>query len=250
MRTIWLGQVDYRAAWELQRELAALRADGSINDLLLLLEHPRTITLGRGFHAENLLHSPESLAASGVALVETYRGGDVTYHAPGQLVGYPIVSLAERGKDVHAYLRDVEGCIIAALGDLGLEARRLPPHTGVWVGDRKVCAIGIKVSRWVTMHGFALNVCPDLRGFAMIIPCGIRDKGVTSLTIELGRLVSPRHLVHFMSARFTEQFSQSSSAAFPPRAGLSDKMRKLLISGVDSGGEPVLSCLAVAPPGA
>ena len=233
MYCVWLGQVEYREAWDLQRELATLRAAGLIGDGLLLLEHPPTITLGRGFHPEHLLRSPDALAEAGVALVETDRGGDATYHAPGQLVGYPILDLSTRGRDVHAYLRDLEGCLIAALGDLGLDARRLPPHTGVWLGDAKVCAIGIKVSKWVTQHGFALNCSPDLAGFGSIVPCGIRDRGVTSLKSALGRLVRPTDVVYCVSARFRGQFQQDGDDASPPPAGLTEKMARLLSSGVD-----------------
>ncbi|GMV36206.1 MAG: hypothetical protein AMXMBFR61_07140 [Fimbriimonadales bacterium] len=180
----------YRDAWALQRDLHARRVAGSIPDVLLLLEHDPVITLGRGFHPENLLYPREEYARRGIEVVETDRGGDVTYHGPGQLVGYPIFDLRERGRDVHRFLRDVEEAIILVLREHGIEGERRPPHTGVWVGSEKVCAIGIKVSKWVSLHGFALNVSNDLSPFESIIPCGISGLGVTSLGLLMGGGVS------------------------------------------------------------
>jgi lipoate-protein ligase B len=196
-----LGRVEYMAAWDVQRALAAARREERAPDLLLLVEHPPTFTIGRGGGAANLLASPAEVAALGARVHEVDRGGDITYHGPGQLVGYPIIDLLGRGRDVHRYLRLLEEALIRALADLGVAAGRLPPHTGVWVGDEKVAAIGVKISRGVTLHGFALNVAPDLRHFEAIIPCGIRDKGVTSLERLVGRapeaaLVADRVAAH------------------------------------------------------
>ncbi|MDW8253268.1 MAG: lipoyl(octanoyl) transferase LipB [Chloroflexota bacterium] len=186
LRVVDLGQLEYAAALLHQRALAAERAAGRGEDTLLLVEHPPTITLGRGARREHVLLPESELARRGVALYATDRGGDVTYHGPGQLVGYPILDLAPRGRDLHRYLRDLEQLLIDTLAELGIRGERVHGRTGVWVGERKIAAIGIKVSRWVTSHGFALNVGPDLSGFALIIPCGIRDRGVTSISQELG----------------------------------------------------------------
>ena len=157
-------------------------AGGEIPDTLLLLEHPPTITLGRRTQREDLLTPPERLRAEGIAVVEADRGGEITYHAPGQLVGYPILDLKEHGQDLHRYLRDLEETLIGALAAFGIAGERMPGLTGVWVGDDKIAAMGIKVSRWVSMHGFALNVTADLSPMRRdFVPCGVRDKGVTSL---------------------------------------------------------------------
>jgi lipoyl(octanoyl) transferase len=181
------GEVPYEQAWAWQRELVSQRAAGAREDTLLLLEHPPTITLGRGAHREHLLVAPDELARRGVALVETDRGGDVTYHAPGQIVGYPILKLSRHGGDVLRYLRDLEEVLIRALATYGLRGERTEQLTGVWVEGAKIAAIGVRVSAsGVTSHGFALNVATDLAGFGQIVPCGIRDRGVTSLAALLG----------------------------------------------------------------
>jgi lipoyl(octanoyl) transferase len=179
-------------AW--QKELAAARKQGTAPDLLLLGEHPPVITLGRNADREHLRLSPEELARRGVELHETNRGGDVTYHGPGQLVGYPILDLAEHRKDVVWYVRSLEEVLIRAAAEFGLKAERKqapegkrPFYTGVWVGEEKLAAIGVHISRWVTTHGFAFNVTTDLTHFDLIVPCGIRDKGVTSLERLLGQ---------------------------------------------------------------
>lgn len=181
MTVRWLGCVEYLAAWNLQKELAELRAHGDIPDALLLLEHPATLTMGRAADRQHLLVSEEVLRELGIALRQVDRGGDITYHGPGQLVGYPIFDLTSHGKDVHRFLRDMEQALIDLLSELGITTSRLPPHTGVWLDDRKIAAMGVKVRRWVTTHGFALNVNPDLSHFDLIVPCGIKDRGITSL---------------------------------------------------------------------
>ena len=175
-----LGRVDYASALQLQQQLAADRKQGLVPDQLLLLEHPHVITMGRNGHAANLLASAEVLSRAGIAFYPTDRGGDVTYHGPGQLVGYPIVDLREWKRDVGAYVRAVEETIIATLAEYGIAAGRIPKLTGVWVDDRKIAAIGVHISRWVTSHGFALNVSTDLSYFQYIVPCGL-TKPVTSM---------------------------------------------------------------------
>ncbi len=204
----WLGRIDYLSAWEIQRRLVHLRREGSIPDTLLLLEHvPPVITLGRAASREHLLATPEQLQAMGVQLVETDRGGDVTYHGPGQLVGYPVLDLRDHGRDVHLYLRRLEESLILALRHFGIEAHRKDGLTGVWVGAEKVAAMGIKVSHWITMHGFALNICPDLSHFALIVPCGIHDKGVISLQNLLGREVTLQEVIPVVVNSFARVFN-------------------------------------------
>ncbi len=213
----WLGSIDYAAAWELQRELARQRREGAIPDTLLLLEHcPPVITLGRASHAEHLLVPPEKLLHMGIQLVETDRGGDVTYHGPGQLVGYPIMDLREHGRDVHLYLRRLEEAIIVALRHFGIEAHCKPGFTGVWVGDEKIAAMGIKVSHWVTMHGFALNVHPNLSHFGLIVPCGIHDKGVTSIQSLLEEEVTLEEVIPRLIEAFAEVFNLRPVEALAP----------------------------------
>ena len=176
--------MDYGAAYSLQQELVNDRKQGLISDHLLLLEHSHVITLGRNGHPENLLASEEILDRAGIAFHPTDRGGDVTYHGPGQLVGYPILDLREWKRDVGAYVRGVEQAIIDTLADYAIAADRIPKLTGVWVGERKIAAIGVHISRWVTSHGFALNVNTDLSYFQYIVPCGL-TKPVTSMA-QLG----------------------------------------------------------------
>jgi lipoyl(octanoyl) transferase len=178
----WLGTVTYRRAVEIQRELVAARREGRTKDQLLLLEHPHVITLGSSADAGHILIGDAERALLGIEVHDSGRGGDVTYHGPGQLVGYPILDLKPDRRDLHRYVRDLEEMLIRCVGDFGLEATRWPGRTGVWVGDRKIAAIGVRVSSgWITSHGFALNVSTDLRFFESIVPCGIHDAGVTSL---------------------------------------------------------------------
>ena len=201
-----LGLIPYREAWELQRRLAEQRRTGEIPDTLLLLQHPHTYTIGRSGSRDHVFLSDVQLAARGITCLEVDRGGDVTYHGPGQLVGYPIVDLGLK-PDVGAYLRGLEACLIAVLADFGIAAGRLPGFTGVWiVGQRKIAAIGVKVASGITTHGFALNVSTDLSLFAHILPCGIRDKGVTSMASELGRAPDMTAVEDAVAARFPERF--------------------------------------------
>jgi lipoyl(octanoyl) transferase len=199
-----LGRTDYATALELQRQLVAERYEGIIPDQLLLLEHPHVITLGRNGHAGNLLASAEVLSRAGVAFHPTDRGGDITYHGPGQLVGYPIVDLREWKRDVGAYVRGVEQAIIDTLADYGISAGRIPKLTGVWVDDRKIAAIGVHISRWVTSHGFALNVSTDLSYFQYIVPCGL-TKPVTSMA-ALGVVAGLHEVGQTLAAHFGRVF--------------------------------------------
>jgi lipoyl(octanoyl) transferase len=201
-----LGIVPYADALELQRKLHAQRVAGAIPDTLLLLEHPPVITLGKAFHPEHLRYAREFYAQQGIELHPTDRGGDVTCHNPGQLVGYPIFDVAQHGRDLHKFLRDIEQAIIDALRAFGIEAHREAGYTGVWVGDAKIAAIGVKVTKWVSMHGFALNVNNDLRLFQTIVPCGIADRPVTSLQQALGRVVRMERVKNAVARAFEQVF--------------------------------------------
>jgi len=180
-----LGLVPYAEALELQRSLAEERIAGRIPDTLLLLEHPPVITLGRGTRDASLPIDVESLRRRGIEVHEIERGGDVTYHGPGQLVGYPIIDLQQHKPDLHWYLRQLESTLIAALAALGIAAERREGYTGVWTSGRKIASIGIHVRQWVTWHGFALNVTTDLSPFSLIVPCGIPDVVMTSVEREM-----------------------------------------------------------------
>jgi len=185
-----LGLVSYADGLELQRGLVEDRKAGRIADTLLLLQHPHVLTIGvKKDGRQHILAAPERLAARGVEVFETGRGGDVTYHGPGQLVGYPIIDLNPDRRDVHRYVRDLEAVMIGVCGDYGLAAERVKGMSGAWLGDAKIGAIGVRISRWVTSHGFAFNVTTDLDFFNLIVPCGIADRGVTSLAVQLGRAV-------------------------------------------------------------
>ena len=201
-----LGIVPYADALALQHALHAQRVAGAIPDTLLLLEHPPVITLGKAFHPEHLRYAREFYAQQGIELHPTDRGGDVTCHNPGQLVGYPIFDVAQHGRDLHKFLRDLEQAIIDALRAFGVEAHREAGYTGVWVGDAKIAAIGVKVTKWVSMHGFALNVNNDLRLFQTIVPCGIADRPVTSLQQVLGRAVPMEQVKHAVARAFERVF--------------------------------------------
>jgi lipoyl(octanoyl) transferase len=206
-----LGLVEYGQALALQEELHAKRVLGEIPDTLLLLEHMPVVTLGRAAKIDNVLLTRERLAARGIGLYETGRGGDVTYHGPGQLVGYPILDLSPDRRDVRRYVRDLEELMIRVSDDFGLRAERLEGMNGTWIrdealGDRKIGAIGVRISRWITMHGFAYNVTTDLADFGVIVPCGIRGKGVTSLARELERDVSIDEVADRVELAFAERF--------------------------------------------
>lgn len=186
----YLGRTEYKAIWDLQKQLFELRAENKIPDILLLNEHNHVYTIGKTGNDNHLLATEEELRTTGADVFYIDRGGDITYHGPGQLVGYPILDLKDYYLDTHRYLRDLEEVIILTLKDFGITGTRLDGFTGVWVNGEKIAAIGVKISRWITMHGFAFNVNTDLSYFDRIIPCGIFHKGITSLQQVLGREVS------------------------------------------------------------
>jgi lipoyl(octanoyl) transferase len=219
--TLDWGRTRYEAAWRAQDELVARRISGEIGDTLVFTEHEPVFTLGlRDGSEQNLVWNPAQLAREGIEVVKTNRGGDITYHGPGQLVGYPIVSLAAH-KDLHAYLRFLEQVLINSLGSLGLAAARREGKTGIWLGPRKIAAIGVAVKRWVAYHGFALNVNANLAHFQGIVPCGISaaDGTVTSLQAELGQAVDLAEVKSVLTAEFwarwPEFIAQSNSASAP-----------------------------------
>jgi len=205
-----LGTVSYQEAWDLQKTIHLMRTSGTIEDTLLLLEHPHTYTLGKTADRANLIGSQEYLEKNGVSVFEIDRGGDITYHGPGQIVGYPIIDLNKWKPDTHLYLRNLEEIIIKVLAEYGIESGRKPEYTGVWVGESKIAAIGIRVSRWVTMHGFAFNINTDLELFNGIIPCGIKDKEVTSLSRLLKREININEVKQKLRDHFVLNFDYST----------------------------------------
>ena len=204
-----LGRVGYQEALDLQADLVERRRRGEIGDTLLLLEHPPVITLGVRTRntRTNIIASDAQLADAGVAVFQTGRGGDVTYHGPGQLVGYPILDLNPHRRDVHKYVRDIEQALIDAVTSFGVTADRAEGLSGIWVGRNKLAAIGVRISRWITSHGFALNVGTNLSHFDLIVPCGIQDRGVTSLERLLGRPVAMAEVETAVEAAFSSVFS-------------------------------------------
>jgi lipoyl(octanoyl) transferase len=217
--TIDLGLIGYAEAWDLQKRIVAARKASlfessrdkdAIKDVLLLCQHPHVITLGRNSKRENLLASEHVLRQKGVELYETDRGGDITYHGPGQIVGYPIVNLAAIRRDVVWYVRMLEEAMIRATGEFGITAERVPGKTGIWVKagglEEKLAAIGVHISRWVTSHGFAYNVSTDLRYFDLIVPCGIADRKATSLEKLLEREVESAEVAPKLARHLGELF--------------------------------------------
>jgi lipoyl(octanoyl) transferase len=211
-----LGRLDYAAALALQQQLSALRQQESIADVLLLVEHLPVLTLGRNAHRQHIVASDELLARRGILLFETNRGGDVTYHGPGQLVGYPILHLRTftPSLGIVEYLRKLEEVLIRACADYGVLTQRAPGRAGVWtmpggtVPEKKIAALGVHVARGVTTHGFALNVTTDLNDFALIVPCGIRDRGVTSIEAEADSTPSLDQVSHSVSRHFGRVFGR------------------------------------------
>ncbi|UCF47658.1 MAG: lipoyl(octanoyl) transferase LipB [Myxococcales bacterium] len=201
-----LGTVDYAEAHRLQKELQAKRIADEIEDAVLLLEHPPVLTLGRSAKEQHVLAPAEALEARGVSVHEVGRGGDVTYHGPGQLVAYPIIDLKPDRRDVRKYVWSLEETMIRTCADFGLSATRVEGLNGAWIADRKVGAVGVRISRWVTMHGLALNANSDLTYFDLIIPCGIQDKAVTSLSAELGRTVYVTDVIEPLARHFAELY--------------------------------------------
>lgn len=201
---VWnLGPCEYLPSLELQRKVVKKRKSSEVPDCLLFVEYPHTITLGRGGKAEHLLAAASELENKSVGYCETDRGGDITYHGPGQMIAYPILDLKNLHRDIDWYLRNLEECIIETLVDFGVHSERVSGATGVWVGDEKIAAIGVRTSQWVTSHGIALNVHTDLDYFDLIVPCGLRSRGVTSLSRILGSRapglheVKSRFILHF-----------------------------------------------------
>jgi lipoyl(octanoyl) transferase len=204
-----LGRVSYGRGLEIQADLVARRQAGDIPDTLLLLEHAPVFTLGRNARRENVLLPEASLREKGFEVFETGRGGDVTYHGPGQVVGYPILELSPDRKDVHRYVRDLEAVMIRACADYGVAAGRIEGLTGAWVGDAKIGAIGVRIARWVTSHGFAFNVATDLAPFGLIVPCGIQGRGVTSLERLLGRSVPLDEVMERLAGHLAAVFDRA-----------------------------------------
>jgi lipoate-protein ligase B len=202
-RLLDLGSMHYKDAFDLQRELHAEVRAGKYDGVIILLEHPPVISLGAGTHEQNLLVTEKILSENGIELVKTDRGGDVTYHGPGQLVGYPIINLRTLGSDVHRFLRLIEEVVISTIGDFGIAGTRNGP-AGVWAGDKKICSIGISVRGGVTFNGFALNVCPNLRHFEFINPCGLNYAQMTSLAM----LVDPAPDMSLVRERVIEHFKR------------------------------------------
>jgi len=206
VQVVNLGLTDYRSTWDLQKRIFDLRIARKISDVLLLNEHHHVYTIGKNGSDNHLLANNQELSTNGAEVFYIDRGGDITYHGPGQLVGYPILKLDEYYADVHRYLRDLEEVIIRTLADFCIKAHKDQNFTGVWVGNEKIAAIGVKVSHWITMHGFALNVNTDLSYFDRIIPCGIFHKGVTSMQRILGKEVSFHAVAQGLARHFGEVF--------------------------------------------
>ena len=208
-----LGLVPYADGLELQRALVEDRKAERIPDTLLLLQHPHVVTIGvKKDGRSHILATPEQLASRGVEVFETGRGGDVTYHGPGQIVGYPIMDLNPDRRDVHRYVRDLEEVMIRVCANYGLTAGRITGFSGAWIGDAKIGAIGVRISRWVTSHGFAFNVTTDVDFFNLIVPCGIVDRGVTSLSKEIGRTPAMSEIEDRFVEHFAAVFERSTQA--------------------------------------
>ncbi len=205
-----IGRSRYADAWKLQQELFNTRRENRVPDILLLTEHEHVYTFGKSSDKNHLLANEDELQKKNIDVLDVDRGGDITYHGPGQLVGYPILSLDERYHDIHRYLRDIEEVIIRTLSDFDIHGKRHPDFTGVWVDDEKIAAIGVKVSRWITMHGFALNVNTDLSLFDRIIPCGIFHKGVTSMEKFNGKSILMERVIKKIVDHFEETFNSSA----------------------------------------
>jgi len=198
--------IEYGEAYDTQKRLWSEKVKDGAADVLLLLKHPPTLTIGKSGKLENLLRSKEELEEEGIPLFFIDRGGDITYHGPGQLVAYPLIDLKNRGKDIHRYIHDLQEVAIRTLADFSIEAHRDEEHIGVWVGNDAIAAIGVSVRKWVTMHGLALNVNPTLEHFSYINPCGILDKGVTSIAKVLSRDVPMEVVVKGLVSHFSEVF--------------------------------------------
>jgi len=202
-----LGLVNYEKAYYLQKRLHKFRREGRIDDVLILLEHEPVVTIGRRGKKDNILVSEEFLQSKGIRVFEIDRGGDVTLHCPGQLVGYPILDLKFHGENIHRYLRNLEEVIIRSLKVYGVDGQRIENHTGVWVGEKKIASIGIGIKGWVTFHGFSLNINSDLSYFSLIRPCGFESRAVTSMSEILGSPVEPKDFHYQLIEHFGEVFN-------------------------------------------
>lgn len=233
-----LGHVPYQPAWDLQaaiqqrlirqkkaRHSGTASGEEISNDVLLFIEHPHVYTLGKSGDSRHLLKGAAALADIDAEYIEIDRGGDITYHGPGQIVGYPILDLDRYFTDIHRYLRLLEEVVIQTCAEYNIEAKRIEGFTGVWVGDKKICAMGIRCSRWVTMHGFAFNINTDLSYFNHIVPCGITDKTVTSMKEILGYTVSEKEVKKYLSSHFQEVFEVN---IIEKNSGLSELEREFL----------------------
>jgi len=209
MRVYDINRIGYHEALALQRNAVTALQDGGGEEKLFLLEHGHVVTKGRNATDSALVATPELLAARDVLLVESDRGGDITYHGPGQLVGYPIVALEEGRRDIRRYVHDLEGAVIKTLADFDLEATRDTGNRGVWIDGRKIASLGIRIARWVTSHGFALNVTTDLDYFSLIVPCGIADCTMTTMTQELGHDVNMDEVKQVFVRHFSATFGRT-----------------------------------------
>jgi lipoic acid synthetase len=209
-----LGLIEYQEAYELQKKFWAEKVAGKEEDTLLLLEHTPTLTLGKSGKLKNLLVERNELAGKGISLFFTDRGGDITYHGPGQLVVYPIIDLRKRGKDIHRYMYELQEAVIETLADFSIGGERDKKHVGVWVGRDKICAMGVAVRKWITLHGLALNVDPDLDSFSLITPCGIVGRGVTSMARLRENPPSLEEVIDRFTAHFSRVFSMTLEQGF------------------------------------
>ena len=213
---LFLGSMEYDRALQLQMRISEAKKREFVEDVLLLLEHPPTITLGRNGKWNHLLVPEQALAARGIARCEVDRGGDITSHGPGQLVGYPILELGTRERDVHRYMRNLEELVLRLLNSYGISGTRRDHFTGVWTDDGKIAALGVHISRWITRHGFALNVCTDLSFFDLIVPCGISGAGIASMASILGRAVKLEEVAGRLVPFFGAVFDRSMTLISEP----------------------------------
>lgn len=233
LKILNLGIEPYKKIWDFQNLLHRYRISGKIDDILILLEHSHVYTLGKVAKREHLLVSPHKLTEEKIDLFEIDRGGDITYHGPGQIVGYPIIKLDELYQDIHRYLRELEEVIIRTLKFFGINGERNPQYTGVWVSNEKIAAIGIKVSRWVTMHGFAFNVNTNLDYFNKIIPCGISNKGVTSIEKILNQKQDINQVKQLIIENFIKIFRYDNFSMFYSIEEFSEKQLNPVLEGVN-----------------
>ena len=206
LKIIKSGITDFHHIWDVQKELFNQVVENRSQNYLILTEHKPVITIGKSGSLNNLVTDPSYLLSKGIAVVRIDRGGDITFHGPGQLIGYPILDLSQFRKDIHWYLRNLEEVIIQTLREFGIQGERVSGLTGVWVNKKKICAIGVKVTRWVTMHGFALNISTNLDYFKHIVPCGITDRGVTSLFDQTGNIVNQKDVTKSVIYNFRDVF--------------------------------------------